>query len=376
MKVEIFSLSIPFITHPPSDWENQWDVQLYVKLSDKESYGWGESLIAGSGIIGAYSSIIRELIKPLIEEKYNIRSPFEFEEVFEKIMFSAGNCGIVTGAISAVEMAMWGLKARKMKIPLYELFGGKIKDYVKVYGSFPRFSKIDDLIKAVEFTVNKGFDFIKLHQPPSTTLEAVKAVRERFKEIKIAVDLNSPFDLSEAKNFADKIARYEVEWIEEPLWPPNDYFALEKLTKVSPVPIAAGENEYTLYGFRKLLESGVSYIQPDVAKIGGISKFLKVLDLASSYGVKVAPHDRPDSSIVSLIYTLNLALTRNEIKIVEYPISDLPKDLFNEPTFEKGYVRPPENIEINNSILNKYSYINRIRVLHFSDLNDKLIKYG
>jgi len=349
---------------------------LYVKLSDEESYGWGESLIAGSGIIGAYSSIIRELIKPLIEEKYNIRSPFEFEEVFEKIMFSAGNCGIVTGAISAVEMAMWGLKARKMKIPLYELFGGKIKDYVKVYGSFPRFSKIDDLIKAVEFTVNKGFDFIKLHQPPSTTLEAVKAVRERFKEIKIAVDLNSPFDLSEAKNFADKIARYEVEWIEEPLWPPNDYFALEKLTKVSPVPIAAGENEYTLYGFRKLLESGVSYIQPDVAKIGGISKFLKVLDLASSYGVKVAPHDRPDSSIVSLIYTLNLALTRNEIKIVEYPISDLPKDLFNEPTFEKGYVRPPENIEINNSVLNKYSYINRIRILHFSDLNDKLIKYG
>jgi L-alanine-DL-glutamate epimerase-like enolase superfamily enzyme len=77
-------------------------------------------------------------------------------------MFSAGNCGIVTGAISAVEMAMWGLKARKMKIPLYELFGGKIKDYVKVYGSFPRFSKIDDLIKAVEFTVNKGFDFINV----------------------------------------------------------------------------------------------------------------------------------------------------------------------------------------------------------------------
>jgi len=140
------------------------------------------------------------------------------------------------------------------------------------------------------------------------------------------------------------------------------------------VPIAAGENEYTLYGFRRLLESGISYLQPDIAKIGGISKFLKVLDLASSYNVKIAPHDRPDRSPISLIYTLNLALAREEIEIVEYPIAEFPQDLFPLlPVFRKGYATPPGNIEVNERIIEeKYPFVNKIRILHFSDLEDKL----
>ncbi|BDC17637.1 mandelate racemase/muconate lactonizing enzyme family protein [Acidianus sp. HS-5] len=373
MKVNVFSLSIPFITDPPSDWVDQWAVQLYVKVENKE-YGWGETLVAGSGIIGAYSSVISELVKPFLEEN-EVNSPHELETLLEKIMFSAGNCGVVTGAISSVEMALWGLKSRKLKVPLSELFGGKIRNSVKVYGSFPRFSRVEDVIKAVDFSKEKGFDFIKLHQPPSTVHETVKKIRENYKEIKIAIDLNSPFTLDEAKDFANKIARYEIEWIEEPLWPPNDYYSLEKLTRVSPVPIATGENEYMIYGFRKLLEAGISYLQPDIAKIGGVSKFMKVLDLASSYNVKVAPHDRPDRSPVSLIYTLNLALARDEIKIVEYPIADFPGDIFpSAPVFKDGYVIPPDNVEVREDTLIKYPYINKFRILHFSNLEDKLIK--
>lgn len=374
MKVNIFPLSIPFITNPPSEWVDQWAVQLYVKVEDEDGeFGWGETLVAGSGIIGAYSSIINELIKPFLEEN-KVNSSYELENLLEKIMFSAGNCGVVTGAISSVEMAIWGLKSRRMKVPLVELFGGKNKSSVKVYGSFPRFSRIEDVMKAVEISKEKGFDFIKLHQSPSTILETVKKIRERYKELKIAIDLNSPFDLNKAKDFSEKISKYEIEWIEEPLWPPNDYSLLEKLTKVSPVPIAAGENEYTVYGFKKLLESGISYLQPDIAKIGGVSKFLKILDLASSYNVKVVPHDRPDRSPVSLIYVLNLALAR-EIELVEYPIADFPEDLFSVPVFKNGYVTPPENVEINEEALVKYPYINKIRILHFSDLEDKLIKH-
>ena len=371
MKVEVFKLSIPYLTDPLSEWVDQWAVQLYVKVND---YGWGETLVAGSGIIGAYSSVIEELIKPFLEN-YEVESPYEVEELLEKIMFSAGNCGVVTGAISAVEMALWGLRSKMLKVPLVELFGGKSRGAVKVYGSFPRFSRIEDVVKAVENSVKKGFDFVKLHQSPSTVIDALRAVREKFKEVKIALDLNSPFNLQEAKEFAEKVARYEVEWIEEPLWPPNDYYSLEKLTNVSPVPIAAGENEYTLHGFRMLLESGVSYLQPDIAKIGGVSKFLKVLDLASAYHVKVAPHDRPDRSPISLIYTLNVALARSEIEVVEYPIADFPTDLFPSlPVFKEGFVIPPDYVEVNEGVLSKYSYTQKLRILHFSNL-DKLIKH-
>lgn len=373
MKVKIFPLSIPYITDPPSEWVDQWGIQLYVKVEDGEHYGWGETLIAGSGIIGAYSSIISDLIKPLLENM-SLNSPYELENLLEKIMFSAGNCGVVTGAISSVEMGFWGLMSRRIKVPLHELFGGKVRDSVKVYASFPRFPRIEDVIKAVEVAKEKGFNFIKLHQSPNNILEAVKKIRENYKEIKIAIDLNAPFDINKAKDFLENISRYEIEWVEEPLWPPNDYYTLEKLTKISPVPIAAGENEYTLYGFRRLLESGISYLQPDIAKIGGISKFLKVLDLASSYNVKIAPHDRPDRSPISLIYTLNLALAREEIEIVEYPIAEFPQDLFPLlPVFKKGYATPPDNIEVNERIIEeKYPFVNKIRILHFSDLEDKL----
>ncbi|BCU70032.1 mandelate racemase/muconate lactonizing enzyme family protein [Stygiolobus caldivivus] len=374
MKVSVFHLSIPFLTDPPSDWTEQWAVQLYVKVEEWGERGWGETLVAGSGIIGAYSSVITELIKPFLEGD-TVSSPYELESLLEKIMFSAGNCGVVTGAISSVEMAIWGLRAKKMGVPLADLFGGRSRGSVKVYGSFPRFSRIEDVLRVTEAVRERGLNFIKLHQPPSTVLETIKAIREKYREMKVAVDLNSPFDLNGAKEFVNKVSRYEIEWVEEPLYPPNDYYALEKLTRASPVPIAAGENEYTLHGFRALLESGVSYLQPDIAKIGGVSKFLKVLELASSYHVKVAPHDRPDRSPVSLIYTLNLASARGEIEVVEYPITDFPTDLFpSVPVFKGGYVVPPENVEVREEAIAKYPYTSKVRILHFSDLEGKLIK--
>ncbi len=111
-----------------------------------------------------------------------------------------------------------------------------------------------------------------------------------------------------------------------------------------------------------------------LARIGGISKFLKILDLASSYGIRVAPHRRPDRSLISLIYVLNLALAR-EIETVEYPIAEFPEDLYpSVPVFKKGYVIPLENVEVNEEALSKYPYVNKTRILHFSDLEGKLKK--
>ncbi|QGA53758.1 mandelate racemase/muconate lactonizing enzyme family protein [Sulfolobus sp. E5-1-F] len=373
MKVKPFPLSIPFNTEPPSEWKDTWDVQLYVKVEDGEDYGWGEALVAGSGIINAYLSIINDIVVPLLS-RVELSEPIDVRTILEKILFSAGNCGVVSGAISAVEMALWGLKARKSNVELYRLIGSKIRDSVKVYASFPRFGRINDVVIATRKSLDRGFDLIKLHQSPLSVLDAVKAIRENYKEVKIAIDLNSPFDdLDVAKEFVDKVHKYEIEWIEEPLWPPNDYDLLSKLTEFSPIPIAAGENEYSLYGFRKLIESGITYLQPDIAKVGGVSKFLEILDLASKYKVRVLPHDRPDASPLSLIYTLNLGLVNSQIEMVEYTIADFPNDLFYSlPKFKGGYISPPENLEVVERNIEKYSYKNRLRILHFSDLENKL----
>ncbi len=375
MKVKPFSLSIPFNTNPPSDWKDTWDVQLYVKVEDEEDYGWGETLVAGSGIINSYLSIINDIVIPVLS-KVELSEPTDVRTILEKILFSAGNCGVVSGAISAVEMALWGLKARKSNVELTRVIGGKVRDSIKVYASFPRFGKIDYIIIATRKSIERGFDLVKLHQSPSSVIDAVKAIRENYKEVKIAIDLNSPFDnLDKAKEFVDKVHKYEIEWVEEPLWPPNDYDLLSKLTEFSPIPIAAGENEYSLYGFKKLIESGITYLQPDIAKIGGVSKFLEILDLASKHKVRVLPHDRPDASPLSLIYTLNLGLVKSQIEMVEYTIADFPNDLFYSlPKFKNGYIYPSENPEVIEENIEKYGYKNRLRILHFSDLESKLTR--
>ena len=108
-----------------------------------------------------------------------------------------------------------------------------------------------------------------------------------------------------------------------------------------------------------------------------MSKFLKVLDLASGYNVKVAPHDRPDSSPLSLAYVLQIASARSEISTIEFTISDFPSDLFeNIPRFRHGTLEVPVGqgigLEVKEDQLEKYSYKEKLRILAFSDLEGKL----
>lgn len=381
MKVEVFKLSIPFLIYPESEWTDSWAVHLYVKVSKGDVVGWGETLVAGSGIIGAYSSVIEELISPVIS-KFNLESPWDVENILEKLMFTAGTCGVVTGAISSVEMALWDLRAKELGTSVANLLGGKIRDQIPVYASLPRYSRVQDVIEATKKALEKGFSVVKLHQPPGNVLEAVKEIRERIgNEVKLTLDLNAPFDLKEARVFVEKVNRYEIEWVEEPIWPPNDYYSLEKLCRISPVPVAAGENEYTLHGFRNLLEAGVSYLQPDVAKIGGVSKMMKVIDLASSYNVRVAPHDRPDSSPLASVHTLHIASARPEVQIVEYTLGEYPADLFHDaPLVRGGKATVPDGkgigMTIKEEMIKNYPLTPSLRILKFSDLEGKFKENG
>ncbi|MCY0859894.1 MAG: mandelate racemase/muconate lactonizing enzyme family protein [Sulfolobaceae archaeon] len=372
--ISVFKASIPYIDDPLSEWTEEWGVQLYVKVElDGEFKGWGETLVAGSGIISAYEGVLTDLIIPYLEGK-EISSISKTMELLNKLLFSAGLCGVVTGALSSVNMALWHAYSNMHKMKIYELLGGKARDSVPVYASFPRYKNKEDVLKAVKNAIERSFDFIKIHQPPHQVLETIKYIRENLGyDVKIAIDLNSPFDLKSALDFANMISRYEVEWIEEPLWPPYDYENLSKLTEKSPVPIAAGENEYSLKNFEELINSGVTYIQPDISKIGGVEQFLSVIEIARLNNVKVMPHLRPHRSAIALYHTLQIAAVKEDIVRVEFPLAPLPEDVFKiDLKVKNGKVNIPENIEINEEVLNnKYPFKKGIRVLKFSDLESR-----
>ncbi|WP_338602332.1 mandelate racemase/muconate lactonizing enzyme family protein [Sulfolobus tengchongensis] len=373
-KITLLPASIPYIDDPMPEWVEQWGIQLFINVNVEDKEGLGEVLVAGSGVISAYIGIFNDLIIPFLEGK-EIRSISEVYETLEKLLFSAGLCSITLGSISGIETALWHVYSKVINKPVHYLLGGKIRDTVPVYASFPRYKTLEDVVSAVEKAIKRGFKLIKLHQPPNMVIESLKKIKDTFgDQIKVAVDLNSPFDYASALKFLEEISRYDIEWVEEPIYPPNDYDTIKRLTK--DFPIACGENEYTLHGFKKLLETGVLYIQPDIAKIGGISKFLKVIDLAEVYNIKIMPHLRPQRSAIALYHTLQVASARNNIIQVEFPLAEIPKDLFGvEFKIFNGMVNVPDDISIDKELLkNKYSLKDKkLRLLKFSDLTEKIL---
>lgn len=370
-KLSVFRVSIPYIDDPMPEWVDEWGVQLYVKAVLEDSYeGWGETLVAGSGVISAYEGVLNDLIIPYIENN-EISSIRDMINILNKMLFSAGLCGIVTGALSAIDMALWHAYSKMHKTKIYDLLGGKFRNEIPVYASFARYRNKEDTLKAVQISINRGFNFVKLHQPPHEVEDTLRYIREQIGyEVKIAVDLNSPFDLNEAIRFVNSIAKYEIEWVEEPLWPPNDYKNLSRLTEKSPISITAGENEYSLKGFEELINSGVIFVQPDIAKIGGVEQFLSVLELARANNAKVMPHLRPHRSPIALFHTLQIASARDEIIRVEYPLAPIPNDAFTiNLKIKNGKVEVPEDLIVNENVLIKtYPFRKGLRILKFSDL--------
>ncbi|EZQ10026.1 mandelate racemase/muconate lactonizing enzyme family protein [Candidatus Acidianus copahuensis] len=367
-RIELFPVSIPYEDKIITEWKDEWGIQLYVKVEGDDCEGWGETLVAGSGIISAYLGVLNDFVIPFLKEVNSIQ---ETEEVMEKALFTAGQ-GVTTGAISSVDQALWHCLSRSLKVPLYKILGGKEREKIKVYASLPRYPSEKEVIEATDLAIERGFTRVKLHQPPQSTLESLRKIRERIgNDIRIAVDLNSPFSLDDANKFINQIQRFDVDWIEEPLWPPNDYKALSKLTQKTDIAIAAGENEYSIQGFRDLIESGISIVQPDIAKIGGISKFLKVIALAESYNVKVFPHLRPHRSAIAIFHTLQVASARRGIQLVEFPLAPIPDFFGIRFEIKEGEVKVPDDIKPEEEKLSQIKFEKKLRLLKFSDLSSR-----
>jgi L-alanine-DL-glutamate epimerase-like enolase superfamily enzyme len=125
----------------------------------------------------------------------------------------------------------------------------------------------------------------------------------------------------------EKVGRYELAWVEEPVWPPDDFDSLEKLNRIGPV--AAGENAFSYFEFKSLMERGaLTFYQPDVAKMGGVTPALKVLALARKHKAKVAFHNRPGNGWVGAVASSHLAARYWASMIVETPPNEIPEEFF------------------------------------------------
>jgi L-alanine-DL-glutamate epimerase-like enolase superfamily enzyme len=265
------------------------DMVVVEVTTDAGLTGWGDAF--------AYvcprttCSAVTEMIAPQARGQ-EVPEPGTIAALMEQIQRNLhlfGRYGITMFAISGLDIALWDLAAKVKGVPLHQLIGGARRAKIPAYASLLRIGKPDDIARECETARKLGYSAIKLHE---TTTPAVFAARKAIGDgVPLMVDMNCPLSGPEAIAFAHACCEATPMFLEEPVWPPEDFATLARVRKEGGLDIAAGENACTEYQFRQMMNAGaVSHAQPSVIKVGGVTEFAKVAAAGDELGVKIIPH--------------------------------------------------------------------------------------
>ena len=255
-----------------------------------------------------------------------------------------GRRGVTTRVISGIDIALWDIKGKQAGMPLYKLLGG-FTDKVDTYiagGYYEKGKGLVELAEEMRQNVEIGVRAVKIKVgalPINKDVERVKICREAVgPDVKLMVDANNAYRHYKAIEFARKTEKYDLFWFEEPV-EPDDYIGQREITRSTSIPIAAGENEYTKYGFRDMINHrSVDILQPDALILGGVTEFMKVAALAQANDLDIAPHGSQE------VHIHLLAAIPNGLILEFYRDTVNPmygKIWKSELQIENGYVSPP-----------------------------------
>ena len=198
--------------------------------------------------------------------------------------------GIFLMGLSGVDLALWDLKGKHLGTSVTALLGGPVSDGIPGYASLPPLREPDRLIAETARAMEAGFAAVKLHEIDP---ELTAVLRDEFGDaVEIMVDVNGQFDPLQAIAVGRRLSELGVTWFEEPVRPMRDHTAIARVGASIECDLAAGENEYALEDFDRLLATGaLAYLQPEITKIGGLTAARRVSTLAELYNVALCPHN-------------------------------------------------------------------------------------
>ena len=288
-KVETIPLQIPY-QHggPPAGWGGRDWLTLSILLirveTDEGLVGWGESF--SYNCLSAVKAVLDDTIAPTVigREASNVVG---LMRELQQALHLFGRYGITLFGLSGLDIALWDIAAKSANLPLAKFLGGGMQDQLPAYASLLKYRDPERVGQRVKAAREEGYGAIKLHE---TGVAEVSAARETLGEgIPLCVDTNCPWTSDEARQMVDRLRPYAIYWLEEPIFPPEDFVALGRLN--ADIPIAAGENACTAFQFQQMFAArAVTYAQPSVTKVGGITEFRKIEALAETAGVTVMPH--------------------------------------------------------------------------------------
>ena len=333
--IETMLLRIPYRhSGPPTGFGGKvWttlDTLLVRVDTDEGVTGWGEAF--GYNVNEGTKATIDTLIAPLCLGR-DATAVAELMADLQKKLHFFGRGGPVIYGLSGIDIALWDIAGKRAGVPLHRLLGGATRRQLRAYASLLRYHDPAVVAKLAAEAVERGYAHVKLHEidVPSVA-EARAAVGPA---VALMLDTNCPWSLQEAHAMARRLAPYDLFWLEEPIWPPEDFAALAQLRRGGAMPIAAGENAGSVTQFAQMFAAGaVDYAQPSVTKIGGISEMRKVLALAAAANVALVPHSPYFGP--GLLATLHILAAASQEMLVERLYVDLEASVIGDFAEARG----------------------------------------
>lgn len=340
--------------------------------TDEGLVGWGE---ASSAYGHSFPLVVKEIIDHTLKRLVIGEDPCDIERLTQKMRMwiwgYLGAAGVSNQAIAAVEIALWDIVGKKAGMPLYKLLGAN-RDAVEIYATGATNFGVDYAWHRNFFSraIKAGFKGVKCRVGKSKDWDEgfVADIRDYIgPDKKLFIDAYMTYTPETAFEMAKRFAPYKPYFFEEPL-SQHDLTSLERITRISPIPIALGERVTSLYKFKNLHDHGIGNIwRPDATIAGGISETKKICAYAEAYGIECIPHIG-GLTAVGIAANLNLALScRNvhqlEVDAAAYqPLRDsiITKPVFNTDNITDGMLRPSGKpglgIEIDEEALKEFPY--------------------
>ncbi len=296
---------------PPHFCTNPMDLVMFreASMGNFAFHGWVlVEIFTGGGLVGLGNAALSPLVtkacidtylKPVLLGADPWDTEYLWQQMYRRTM-AFGRKGVAMTAISAVDIALWDLLGKSAKQPVYRLLGGRTKGRIPVYASRLYSMPLDELRVEAQRYKEQGYKAMKLRfgwgpvdgaEGMQRNVELVRTVREVVGDgIDVMADAYMGWTLDYAKRMLPLLEPFHLRWLEEPVIP-DDTRGYKELKAYGRVPIAGGEHEFTVFGFRDLLEANaLDYIQFDTNRVGGISQARKITALAEAYQIPVVPH--------------------------------------------------------------------------------------
>jgi L-alanine-DL-glutamate epimerase-like enolase superfamily enzyme len=358
-RIEAIPLRIPFTTGGPSG-VGVWgagqtvDSLLVSVTTDTGVVGWGEAF--GFKTIPAVKVAIDTVLAPECVGRDATQISKLMLDLQTKFHVF-GRSGALIYGLSAIDIALWDIAGKAANRPVYQLLGGSAASSLSAYASLTRYADPEFVRKNVARALDGGYRHLKLHE---IDVNCVRAAREVAGDgIEIMLDVNCPWSVREALDMTKKLRPFNLRWLEEPVWPPENHQGLAQVRQEGGIPIAAGENASTLMDFQHLLEAkAVDFIQPSPAKMGGITELAKVFALANAHNTTVKVHTFYDGPGLLAAIHANAAFGGPDAW-VEWRYFDFEAQLYGEAIIpSKGVIAVPQapglGLEPSADVIRKY----------------------